>query len=255
MSSPSPAWVITPRPLPHPRLRLICLPHAGAGASAYFSWAAALQPDGIEVRSVQYPGRETRLGEVALADAGAMTRSLADAWPALAGGGPCALFGHSMGALLAYELAAELMRRGVAATLGRLFLSGRNPPGTPPRLPPIHQLPDGEFIREIAARYGNLPPEILAEPEMVALITPILRADFRLVDTYAPGAHPALALPLSILGGVDDPWTSADELAGWAARTRGACRVRLLPGGHFFPQTARAAVLDAIRADLAQGLA
>jgi medium-chain acyl-[acyl-carrier-protein] hydrolase len=160
-----------------------------------------------------------------------------------------------MGALLAYELAVALGRRGRPHRLGRLFLSGRNPPGHPPRRAPLHHLPDAELIREVAARYGNLPPEILAEPEMVALLTPILRADFQLVDTYTPAPGPGLDLPLSILGGVDDPWTSAAELAGWQACTRGPCQVRLIPGGHFFPQTARTAVLAAVRADLTQGLA
>jgi len=255
MIPPAHPWCVTPRPLVHPRVRLVCLPHAGAGASSFFAWGAALQPAAIEVRAVQYPGRENRLGEAPIDSAGAMTLALADAWGALAGDGACALYGHSMGALLAYELALELARRGAPHPPSRLFLSGRNPPATPPRMPPIHHLPDASLLREVSDRYGQLPAEILAEPEMVALLTPILRADFKLVDTYGWKGGPVPDTPLTILGGTRDPWTTEAELAGWRSYTRGDCRVRMIAGDHFFPQKARAEVLASIRADLAPGLA
>jgi surfactin synthase thioesterase subunit len=231
-------------------MALICLPHAGAGASSYFAWGAALQPAGVEVRAVQYPGRENRLAEPLIDDAPRMVQALADVWPALSGNGPCALFGHSMGSLLAFELALELRRRGTAHPPQRLFLSGRNPPGTPPKLPQIHHLPDPDFRHEIATRYGSLPPELLADPEMLALVTPILRADFKLVDTYRWTAAPPIATPLVVLGGTDDPWTTPAELDQWRALTRSGCQVHLFRGGHFFPQTARDAVIAAVRKEL-----
>lgn len=248
-------WMNTPRPLDQPRMRLVCLPHAGAGASTYFSWAAALQPAGIEVRSVQYPGRENRLLEPLITSAETMTQRLADAWPTLSGGKRCAVFGHSMGAILAYELALELTRRGAANPPGRLFLSGRNPPPTPPKLPPIHDLPDAMFLHEVGARYGNLPAELLANPEMVALVTPILRADFKLVFDYRGSSDSRTEIPLTILAGTKDNWTTTAELAGWPAFTTSSCQVHWIEGDHFFHQKERATVTSVVRAALeADGL-
>lgn len=247
---PASAWFTTPRPSDRPRARLICLPHAGAGASIFFAWGAAFQASGVEVRAVQYPGRETRLAEPLVASARIMTHLLADAWPALSGGAPCALFGHSMGALLAYELALELSRRGIKDPPRRLYLSGRNPPTAPPRLPPIHHLPDAAFRDSVAERYASLPPEVLAEPELMALLTPILRSDFQLVDEYRWQPQAPADVPLTILGGTRDPWTTEAELKGWGQFTTAPCHVRMVAGDHFFHQRERGAVIDAIRVDL-----
>jgi medium-chain acyl-[acyl-carrier-protein] hydrolase len=253
VSGPSVAsrWCTTPRPQPGARWRLLCLPHAGAGASAYFAWGAALQPAGIEVRAVQYPGRENRLADPLIASAPAMVAALADQWPALAGTEPWALFGHSMGALLGFELAAELARRGATNPPRHLFLSGRNPPPVPPRLPPLGPRSDADFLAGVAERYGSLPAALLADPEMRALLTPILRADFQLVDDYAGHATTQIDAPLTILGGTRDPFTSPGELADWRHHTRAACRVHLIEGGHFFHQQARGDVLRVIAAGLA----
>lgn len=248
---PASAWFATPRPLDLPRATLICLPHAGAGASLFYAWGEALRAAGVEVRAVQYPGRENRLNEPLVESSEAMTRLLADAWPALSGGGPSALFGHSMGALLAYELTLELERRRSVNLPRRLFLSGRNPPGVPPRLPPIHELPDDAFWRAVSERYDSLPPEVLAEPEMVALLTPILRADFRLVDEYRWTPQAPITVPVTILAGTRDPWTSAAELEGWRACTAAPSRIHFFEGDHFFHQKERASVTAFIRAELA----
>ena len=242
---------ISRRPLDRPKARLICLPHAGAGASQFYAWGEAMRALGVEVRAVQYPGRENRLSEPLVASAESMTKLLADSWPALSGGGPSALFGHSMGALLAYELTLELERRGAANLPRRLFLSGRNPPFVPPKLPPIHHLPDEAFWRAIAERYDSLPPDILAEPEMVALLTPILRADFRLVDEYIWVPRAPVRVPLTILGGTRDPWTSEAELAGWRECTTASCRVHFFQGDHFFHQKERESVMAFVLAELA----
>jgi medium-chain acyl-[acyl-carrier-protein] hydrolase len=243
------SWFLNPRPLPGARLRLICLAHAGAGASSFHPWAQALRPAGIEVRSVQYPGRENRLGEPLVPSAREMTAALADAWPELSGGADSVLFGHSMGALLAYELNLELIRRGTPHPPRRLFLSARNPPPTPPKRPPIHHLPDEAFLREVARYYGSLPAVVLADPQLLALVTPILRADFTLVDTYAWAPAPPPRTPLTILGGTEDPWTTDAELADWARYTTGACRFRTIAGGHFFHQKQAAAVQAVILGD------
>jgi medium-chain acyl-[acyl-carrier-protein] hydrolase len=251
VSSGPQAWVTIPRPQPAARLRLVCLPHAGAGASAFFPWGAALQPAGIEVRSVQYPGRENRLAETCLDEAGAMVGALADAWREISGGGRCALYGHSMGALLGFELAGELARRGVANPPQHLFLSGRNPPHVASRLPRLHPLPDGEFLPAVAQHYGNLPAELIADRELAALISPILRADFKLVDGYQWRATGPTMTPLSVLGGINDPWTTEAELAEWSRHTRGKFQRHMFPGDHFFHQQNRATVLALVQAELA----
>ncbi len=245
------AWFVRPRALPQARLRLICLPHAGAGATSFHGWGAPLRAAGVELCAVQYPGRENRIAEPLIDSATRMIGALAEAWPTLGGEAPCALYGHSLGALLAFELAAELARRGSANAPRRLFLAARNPPEALPKMPPIHQLPDDAFVREVARRYGNLPQEILAEPEMLALVTPILRSDFKLVDTYAWSGAPPLDTPLTIFGGTRDPWTSEAELSGWRRHTRGNCRVLAIAGGHFFHLEARPAVIENVLADLA----
>jgi medium-chain acyl-[acyl-carrier-protein] hydrolase len=242
---------LTPRPQPGARLRLVCLPHAGAGASAFFAWGAGLQPAGIEVRSVQYPGRESRFAEPFIADADAMVRALADAWPEISGGGRCALYGHSMGSLLGFELALERARRGVPNPPEHLFLSGHNPPHVPSRLPTLHTLPDAEFLPAVAKHYGNLPQELVADPEMAALITPILRTDFTLVDEYAWRHTGPTATPLTVLGGVDDPWTTEAELGQWDRHTRGRFVQRMFPGDHFFHQQRRAEVWGMVTRELA----
>lgn len=250
MRGPATRWYLNPRPQPQAGVRLICLPHAGGGASTYFAWGAALEPAGIEVRAVQYPGRETRFGETCITDAYTMIRALADAWNEITSGESCAIFGHSMGALLGFELSVELTQRAVRNPPRHVFLSGHNPPDVPSRLPTLHTLPDAQFLRSVATHYGNLPAELITNPEMAALITPILRADFTLVDEYAwRGTGPATS-PLTVLGGANDPWTSELELAQWHRHTRGPFRLQMFPGDHFFHQQHRAAVAEVLTASL-----
>lgn len=240
-----------PRPVPAARLRLVCLPHAGAGASTYFIWGRKLDVAGIEVRAVQYPGRETRLAEACIADGRTMLGQLADAWPALSGGGPCALYGHSMGAVLGFELAAELERRGAENRPRRLILSGCNPPHIPLRVPPLHALPESEMLALLQSRYGNLPAELLADRSFLDLIAPVIRADFALVANYVWRGSGPVAAPLTILGGTADPETTAAELIQWDRHTRGGCRVQLFPGDHFFNQKRREEVLALVAKELA----
>lgn len=251
MSSGRAGWCLVPRPLPGARLRLVCLPHAGAGASTFFAWGAALQPAGLEVRAVQYPGREHRLSEPCVPSAPALVQALADAWPEISGGGPCALYGHSMGAILAFELACELARRRDAAAPRHLFLAGHNPPHVPSRLPTLHTLPHGEFLPAVAREYGQIPAELIADPELATLFTPILRADFQLVHDYVWAHAGPVDQPLTVFGGSADPWTSPGELGEWSRHTRGAFRLQLFPAGHFFPAAHRSDLLAALQADLA----
>ena len=242
------AWILGARPRQLPRRRLFCLPYAGGAASAYRSWAEMLPAD-VEVCPVQLPGRGSRFRE-------APFRKVADLIPALAEGLlplmdlPFALFGHSMGAVVAFELARELRRRGARAPV-LLALSGHQAPQRPDSEPPFSHLPDAEFLEEVQRRYDGIPPEVLAEEELLQLLLPVLRADIQVLETYAYAKEPPLDCPISCFGGEGDRHVSLADLEAWRDETRGPLRVRTFPGGHFFVESARAEVLHALSRDLA----
>jgi medium-chain acyl-[acyl-carrier-protein] hydrolase len=145
---------------------------------------------------------------------------------------PYALFGHSMGALLSFELARELRRQGLPAPR-HLFVSGRRAPHLPPARRGLHLLPDGEFLEELRRLEGT-PAEFFAEAELVQLALPALRADFELCDAYVYAPDSPLACPVTALGGTSDPGVAADDLDAWREHTTGDFRRHLLPGGHFY---------------------
>lgn len=248
MSTPAPdRWIQRPRPAPGARLRLFCIPHAGGGASAYRGWADALPPE-VEVCPVQLPGRENRMAEPAIDRLEPLVEALAEAvgrWSDL----PFAVFGHSNGALIAFELARHLRARE-ARQMAHLFASGRRAPHLPQRTPFLHALPDDAFVREVRA-LGGTPEEVLAHPELLRLLIPLLRADIALNETYAFRDEPPLDLPLTAYGGIADEKAHRDELEGWARHTARAFVLRLFPGDHFFLHgPARDAVLRALAQDL-----
>lgn len=235
-------WVLVPRANATASTRLVCFPHAGGGASTYFSWGAALQPVGIEVRSVQYPGRESRFSEPPIDDVSALVRALAESWDEISGGGACAFYGHSMGALLAFELAADLLKRGAANQPRHLFLSGHPAAHLPYRPPRVHQLPPAQFLPAVNLHFGGIPDELLEAPDVAEMIAGTLRNDFTLVENYTWTGSGPINAPINALGGADDPWTTRAELEAWATHTRSALVVQILPGDHFFTVTARDAV-------------
>lgn len=214
------------------RARLIVFPHAGAGTAAYVRFARELAGRGLGVAIVRYPGRETRLGEAAAQSIGELVAQLAVQLAPL-GEGPFSFFGHSLGSLVAFEL-AHAWRQAGRRLPRRLWLSGRRPPQVPADPPHLHGLPDGEFLAAVGRRYEAIPPALLAEPELVALMLPILRADFRCAETYVSAPRPPLDVPLTILRGADDGWVPAASAAGWAAHTTQAVDEHVLPGGHFY---------------------
>ncbi len=240
------AWLLCPRPDPQARLRLLCFAYAGGGPPIFHHWAGGL-PAGVEVCAVQLPGRGARVREAPFTRLAPLVETLASALrPDL--DKPFALFGHSVGALIAFELARALRRRGQPLP-AHLFVSGCGAPQLPdPRLP-IHALPDGEFVAELA-QLGGTPAEVLAHAELMALLLPALRADFALSETYVCAEEPPLACPVTAFGGVDDARVSRDRLEGWREQTVGSFTLRLFPGDHFFINTARPALLEALAGQL-----
>jgi surfactin synthase thioesterase subunit len=242
---PPPSWVQVHRPRPGAGLRLICLPPAGGGASRYRDWSAHL-PDDVEVVSVQLPGRENRFAEPAIES---MEQLVGPLLAGLAGYliPPFALFGHSMGALIAFALAHRMRQRGMAPVV--LFASGCRAPHLPSRSPAWHTLPDREFLAVIRG-LGGIPPELLAERQFLDAMLPTLRSDCTLIETYLARPQTPLSCPVSVFGGLRDGEVPPEDLQAWSHHTTGPFRVHLLPGDHFFVNSARSALLRLVASEL-----
>jgi medium-chain acyl-[acyl-carrier-protein] hydrolase len=233
---------------PRARLRVFCFPYAGGGASAYRGWAAAL-PSDVEVCPVQLPGRESRLREPAYERVEPLIQALADVL-ALHSDLPFVFFGHSMGALISFELARELRRRGSAGPL-HLFVSARRAPQVPAREENIHDLPEPQFVAKLRELNGT-PEEVLQHAELMRLLLPVLRADFAVNEAYTFQPEEPLEAGISAFGGLGDVEVTRDDLAGWSVHTRGTFRLRMLPGDHFFLHTGRDLIAESMARDLAE---
>jgi surfactin synthase thioesterase subunit len=242
-------WLPRPRRGGEGAVRLFCLPHAGGGSSTFRRWSEEVPP-GVEVCPVQLPGREGRLTEAPFTDVEPLVASLAEAiGPYL--DRPFALFGHSMGGVIGFELARHLERVGQPGP-AHLFVSASRAPQLPRRREPIHALPDAAFI-DAVRRMAGTPERVLQHAELVQLVLPALRADFELVETYRYREGAPLAGPISAFGGVGDDLVRRSELAGWAEQTGGPFGLRMLPGNHFFlaDPVARPALIQALARELA----
>ena len=243
-------WLDCPRPNPRASVRLLCLPYAGGGASTFRSWAQEA-PGDLEVAAVQLPGRQKRWKEKPFTSLETLIPVLADALlPGLRP--PFALLGHSMGALIGFELARELRRRGRPLPF-HLFVSGCRAPQIPPTAAPIHDLPDPEFIDSLR-RLNGTPAEVVADEELMRLFLPVLRADFALIETHRYKEQPPLPCPISAFGGLGDAEVSREDLTAWRMQTTGRFFSRFYTGGHFFLHEHHSALLGAIRQDLLESV-
>jgi len=241
------AWLVCPRPNPRASLRLFCFPHAGGGVSAFSTWTPDLLP-GVELCLVQLPGRENRIQEPPVKQLSVLVRMVADALgPAMTC--PFAFFGHSMGALIAFELARELRRQGRRMPQ-YLFASAHRAPQLENTSRQLHTLPDGELIQEMAEMNGT-PAAILDNQEFMQLVLPIFRADLELCETYVYTDEYPLGCSISAFGGTKDPEVTWEHLISWQQQTCMTFTVRMFPGDHFFIQQARATVQQDIALHLA----
>lgn len=241
-------WLAYWQPKPQAGLRLFCFPYSGAGASIFREWARLL-PDEVEVCPVQLPGRESRLVERPFTHLPTLVQAAMQGLrPYL--DRPFAFFGHSMGALLSFELARALWRETGLLPV-HLFVSGHRAPHLPPDEPPAHDLPDEAFIARVNKLKGT-PTAVWNHPELRDLLLPILRADFALCETYQ--YHPArpLPCPITALGGLADNCLRREELEEWRQETAVSFQRRLLPGDHFYLHQERPLLLQVLARDLAQ---
>jgi surfactin synthase thioesterase subunit len=227
---------------PNGSLRLFCIPHAGAGASIYRTWAEQM-PRSILVSPVQLPGREDRFAEAPRTAIAEIADELTGAFAARLNG-PYALFGHSMGALIAFEVARRMRRKGLPMPAG-LVLAAHQAPHLPLARKPISHLPDAQFLNELRAM-GGMPEEVFAYPELVDFVLPALRADFKACDEYVAAEEPPLDIPLAILGGWKDRYAPRHLLERWREQSLKPSTLQMFPGGHFFPNENRDLLLRAL---------
>ncbi|MEM9216284.1 MAG: alpha/beta fold hydrolase [Cyanobacteria bacterium P01_F01_bin.150] len=228
------------------KMRLFCFPFAGGGASAFRSWAAELAPM-IELVCVQLPGRENRMGEAPITHLPHIIEQLKPAiLPHLSV--PYAFFGHSMGALIAFELVRSLRQTQHPLPL-HLFISACGAPQLPRHDPPRHTLAEPALRAELHRLKGT-PTQVLNNNELMELLLPTIRADFSVVDTYAYQEQPSLTVPITVFGGEDDPEVSLEELTAWKTQATSDVAAHLFSGDHFFIQKVRSIILQVILATL-----
>ena len=232
---------------PRARLRLFCFPNAGGGASALHSWFRGLDPD-VHLCPIQLPGRENRRRETPFTRILPLVRTLAEILEPLLDK-PFVFFGHSLGALTAFELARELRRRNLPGP-ERLLVSARRSPDSRDPGPPVHNLPDREFVIAVCRRYNAIPQAILADKDMLQVFLPVLRADLEMIQAYIYVPEPPLACPISAFGGLQDPTTAEADLNGWRSHTACTFSLRMFRGDHFFPRAVPAAFTRAVAEEL-----
>jgi medium-chain acyl-[acyl-carrier-protein] hydrolase len=235
-------WFRAWQPQSSPLLRVFCLPYAGGQANTFSDWAADLGPR-VEVRALQLPGRGPRFLEPPIVDLGELLDAIEPHVMTLVDA-PFALFGHSMGAIIAFELAQRMRRRGAPRPV-HVFLSGCCIPQRLALAPPMHHLPDEELIDELR-RLGGTPDEVLARPELLELVLPWVRADLQLLERWVSPAQPPLDCPITALGGRDDQRVPSEELLHWRVHAAGRFSVKLFAGDHFYVHAGRPAVTAAI---------
>lgn len=240
-------WLAYRKPNPRVRLRLFCFPYAGGGAFIYRNWAKDL-PESVELCPLQPPGRETRLKEESFTDLSLLVQSVASALrPYL--NLPFAFFGHSLGALVSYQV-AHYLRSQDGIESAHLFVSGRYAPHLKSKSSGISKLPEPQFI-EMVKKMGGTHRAVFENRELLRLILPALRADFHLCDTYQFKSElTPLRCPITALGGLQDEGVTSRDLEAWRNHTTGRFTIHSFPGNHFFINTSKSALLQVLKQEL-----
>lgn len=239
-------WLVRRKPNPSASVRLFCLPYAGGSAAIFRTWGERL-PASVEAIPVQLPGRGARMAEAPLTEMHELVRALAHALrPHL--DLPFAFFGHSMGAMLSLEL-ARLLRKQTGVEPAHLFVSGCRALQLPDPHRATYDLPEPEFLEEVR-RLNGTPAEVFEHPELLSFVLPLLRADFKVCQTYRYTEDLPLRCPITVFGGTEDK-TTRTQLEAWAEQTRSTCTVRTFPGDHFFLHKVEPQMIEIISSQLA----
>lgn len=241
----SSSWLLRRKSAQH-NLRLYCFSYAGGSATNFMPWQALVEPN-IEICAVQLPGRGVRMNEAPFQVLPDLVQTLAQVI-AQNHEYPFAFFGHSLGGLLAFEVARYSMRHNLPMPL-HLFVSGANAPQFRQTSKNLHLLPDNELIQSLR-EYNGTPAEILEQRELMELILPTIRADFALVENYKYQSSSPLEIPITVLAGRDDSHTQVERLMGWERETIKPCSMKWFDGDHFFINTQQKNILDCLRNEL-----
>jgi medium-chain acyl-[acyl-carrier-protein] hydrolase len=243
-------WIIRTRD--RPRLRLFCFPYAGGGVAPFRQWSERLPPE-IEVCPVHLAGRESRLKEPPAVQLAPLAQELARALAPVMDDVPFALFGHSMGALICFEL-MRYLRRMLYPMPIHLFVSAYRAPQLPDIHAPLHRLPDARLLATLRD-LGGTPQAVLQNAELMSLMLPVLRADLMLCETYTYTKERPFACPITAFGGAQDTMVSEAELQAWRQQTSATFRCHMLPGDHFFLQSEQSALLRLLSLRLIMSIA
>lgn len=239
-SSTAKSYILFPKPNPQASLRLFCFPYAGGSSLIFRTWASSL-PENIEICPVELPGRATQIKSPPLKRMEALVRTIAPILvPYL--DKPFAFFGHSMGGLLSFEFIHHL-RKEYGKKPSHLFVSASRAPQIPSPKQPIHALPEIEFFEELR-RLNGTSASVLENTELMELITPILRADFEVLETYVYTQELPLECPIVAFGGLEDREVSLQELEGWRSLSKNYFELQMFPGDHFFIHSAQSLLLE-----------
>lgn len=241
-------WIICQQSRPNAKLDLFCFPPAGGTSALYRNWHLGL-PESVEVHAIELPGRERRFSDTPFTSMGALLDELVPVIEAARHPDRSfALFGHSMGGSIAFELTRRLreQKRGLPQVL---CVSGRKAPQLAERFPLMHNLSEGEFIQGLRA-YGGTPEAVLQSEDLMELFVPLLRADFSLFETWSYQEESPLPMPLVVFGGDEDPRALIGELQAWRMHTAADFGFRMIPGGHFFLRDNETLMLRALSEEL-----
>jgi len=236
----SPEWIANRNLRNDSQLRMFCFPYAGGSSLMYRDWYKFL-PSEIEVVPIELPGRGIRLREKPYKGLLPLVEQVAIALTQYLNK-PFVLFGHSMGALISFELARYLRRMGLPMP-EKLFLSGHSAPHLPRTEKPIHNLPDKQFLEEIKTLNGT-PDEVLKNGELMQLLVPVLKADFQVCETYSFRPEQPLKCPITAFGGEEDKSVGHQRLEEWKEHTESDFKLYILPGDHFFIQKSQYQLLQ-----------
>ncbi len=240
------SWLAYYKPNSKATVRLFCFPYLGGGIHVFRPWTMKL-PHFIEVCAIQMPGRGNRVKEPALNRMSSLVDTLSVTISNYLDK-PFAFFGHSMGALVGFELARKL-RAAYQVEPMHLFVSSSCPPDKIKKEKPIYNLRDAAFLREVR-ELNEIPDEIFEQPELAQLVLPALRADFAIYQTYSYKPQAPLSCPVTAFGGREDPSVSKSCLNGWRKHTRADFSTRVFSGDHFFLTSSQTALLRSIARSL-----